>query len=62
MTVGTTNGAGDLAGTVPLGALPIGAIGQMFSIGTDSFTVTTAGAADMITTSASTTNTFNTAT
>lgn len=39
--IGTTNGAGDLAGTVP-GA--IFEIGQMFSIGSQLYTVITAGA------------------
>jgi hypothetical protein len=63
INVGTTDGAGTLAGTVPGGAASIGAIGQMFSIGDEIFTVTTAGAAAMITTSATATvYTFNTGT
>jgi len=61
--VGTTNGSGDLAGTVPGGAVSIGAVGQLFTIGDEFFTVVTAGAADMLTTSSTaTTYTFNTGT
>lgn len=63
INLGKTNGAGTLASTVPGGAASIGAIGQMFSIGSELFTVVTAGAADMITTSpTATVYTYNTAT
>lgn len=62
VNVGTTDGAGNLAGTVPLGATGIGAVGQMFSVDVESFTVVLVGAAVMITTGAATTHTFNTAT
>lgn len=58
--LGDTNGAGTIAGNVP-GA--VYKVGQMFSIGNDFFTVTTAGAAAMITTSTTAViHTYNTAT
>lgn len=58
--IGTTDGAGDIAGTVP-GA--IFKIGQAFSIGDEMFTVIATGApANMLTTGAATVATYNTAT
>lgn len=58
--VGTTDGNGDLAGTVP-GA--VFKVGQMFSIGTEIFTVNVTGTpAVMLTTGAATTHTYNTTT
>jgi len=62
MIVGTTDGAGTLAGVVPMGAAGIGAKGQMFSIGAETFTVNddTPGVQNMLTTSATATvHTFN---
>ena len=60
INIGTTDGSGNLAGTVPGTAFNVG---QMFSIGAEIFTVTTAGAADMITNSpTATTHTYNTGT
>lgn len=60
--VGTTNGGGDLAGTVPGGAGGIGAIGQMFSIGTEFFTVYQANGNMYTNSGTATVYTYNTAT
>lgn len=58
--VGTTDGSGDLSGTVP-GA--IFGVGQQFSIGDEIFTVNALGTpAVMLTTGASTVHTYNTTT
>lgn len=58
INLGNTDGSGDLAGTVP-GA--IFKVGQMFSIGTDLFTVVALGApGTMITNGAATTLTYDT--
>lgn len=58
--VGTTNGAGDLSGTVP-GA--VFGIGQNFSVGAEVMTVTVTGTpAVMVTNGTSTTHTYNTTT
>jgi len=66
--IGTTNGAGTLAGNVPAGVYKVG---QMFSVGDGTLgtdhgyevlTVITAGAQPMITTGGSTTHTYNTGT
>lgn len=57
--VDTTDGLGDASGTVP-GAS--GAVGQMFSIGTQLFTVVTSGAANMNWTGNAIGASFNTAT
>jgi len=66
INVGTTNGAGNLAGTVPLDAgTPIAtpAIGQLFSIGTEIFTVAALGAPTvLLDTGSATTKTFDTTT
>ena len=60
--VGTTNGGGDLAGTVPGGAASIGAIGQMFSVGDELFTVYQANGNMYTTSGTATVYTYNTAT
>jgi hypothetical protein len=52
--------AGTLSGNIPVGIT--GAIGQMFSVSNVIFSVTTAGLANMLSTIAVTTATFNTAT
>ena len=57
--LGKTDGAGAAAGTVPGATF---AVGQIFSIAGEIFTVTTAGLQDMLTTGAATTCTYNTAT
>ena len=58
INIGTTDGAGAFSATVP-GA--VFKVGQLFSIGTEIFTVSVAGApAIMLTTGASTTHTYNT--
>ena len=58
--VGTTDGSGNATGTVP-GAM--GAIGQMFSIGTELYTVNALGTpVVMLDTGATTTKTFDTST
>ena len=65
MDLGTTHAVtGNITGTIPLGAVPLGAVGQAFSIGTEVFTVISAvaGAQDMLTTGASTTYTFDAST
>lgn len=66
INLGTTDGAGNLAGNVPLDAgTPIAtpAIGQLFSIGTEIFTVAALGAPTvLLDTGAATTKTFNTTT
>lgn len=58
MTVGTTNGSGNLSGTVP-GA--VFSVGMQFSIGTEVFTVvsSTPGAQPMLDTGSAATATFN---
>ena len=60
--VGTTDGAGNIAGTVPGGAAGIGAIGQMFSIGSEFFTVYQANGNMYTTSPTATVFTYNTAT
>jgi len=65
MKLGTTDPiTGNIAGTIPLGAAGLGAIGQVFTAGDDVFTVITdaAGAQDMLSTGAATVYTFNAAT
>jgi hypothetical protein len=58
--LGTTNGAGNLSGTVPGSVF---AIGQAFVIGTEIFTVYQTGTpATLLTTGASATHTYNTST
>lgn len=58
LSVGTTNGSGNLAGTVP-GA--VFQVGQMFSIGNTMYTVVTAGVAQpMLKTDSTTTATYST--
>lgn len=60
INLGNTDGSGDITGTVP-GA--IFKIGQMFSIGTEIFTVQATGTpVIMLTTGAATTHTYNTTT
>lgn len=64
--LGTTNGSGNLSGNVPLDAgTPIAtpAIGQIFSIGTEIFTVSSLGTPTvLLDTGTATTKTFNTTT
>lgn len=62
INIGTTDGSGDLSNNLPA-VLPgvDGAIGQMFSIGTEIFTVYQASGA-MLTTGSATTHTFTVAT
>lgn len=61
--VGTTHaGTGNLSGTVPGGADNIGAIGQQFSIGDESFTVTLTNGTMLKTGGTASTYTYNTAT
>jgi hypothetical protein len=61
INVGTTNGSGDLSGTVQ--GFPYSNPGQGFSIGNEIFTVPALGTpVDMLTTGSSTTHTFNTTT
>lgn len=66
INVGTTNGAGNLGGNVPLSTgTPIAtpAVGQLFSIGDEIFTVNVLGIpAVMLDTGAATVKTFNTTT
>lgn len=60
INLGNTDGAGAASGSVPSGS---GAVGQMFSIGTELFTVSALGTPTiMLTTGAATTRTFNTTT
>ena len=59
MDIGTTDINGDILGNVP--GL-IYKVGQMFSIGDEIFTVTTAGLQPMLTTGAAAVHTYNTAT
>lgn len=65
VSVGTTDGNGDLSGTTPGGGAPIvtPAIGQMFSCGNEVFTVVATGTpANMLISGAATVATFNTTT
>lgn len=60
INLGNTNGSGNFSGTVPGSAFKVG---QMFSIGTEIFTVYQTGTPGiMLTTGASTTHTYNTST
>ncbi len=61
INLGNTDGAGNIAGTVP--GVASGVVGQAFSIGSEVFTVNVLGApAVMLTTGAATTHTYNTGT
>ena len=58
--IGTTDSMGDFTGTVPSLS---GAVGQLFSVGTDTFTVTDLGTpADLLASDITATGTFNTST
>jgi hypothetical protein len=60
INLGNTDGSGDFSGTVPGSKF---AVGQMFSVGTEIFTVYQTGTPGvMLTTGASTTHTYNTST
>ena len=61
VNVGTTDGFGNAAGNTPVGVTP--AIGQMFSIGDDYYTVNALGnPADLLVTNPATAGTYNTTT
>lgn len=63
INIGTTDGSGNISVTVPGGSLGIAAIGQMFSIGAELFTVDVTGTpAVMLDTGAATVKTYNTTT
>jgi len=59
--VGTTNGTGNLSGTVPGASAVYSTLGQQFSIGGEIYTVYLAGNNQMLDTGATATKTFNTA-
>lgn len=59
INVGTTNGVGALAGTVP-GAVALGVFGQAFSVGANFFTVSQPGTPATMLTTGLGTGTFNT--
>lgn len=62
ISIATTDGSGNAAGTVPGGA-GVAAVGQLFSVGNEIFTVQAAGTpVVMLTTGASTVRTYNTST